>query len=411
MKLRIIIFCFLLSGIIRAQNLKSGVWRGVLFLGDTKNDLILPFNFNVKNNNQKTVIEILNADEKIIVDEIRFAGDSVNFQMPVFDTEFKTVLRNDTLRGYWYNHYRKEKNKIQFEAYYNDKNRFVTSAPATVDFSGNYEVTFNAGLSGEYKAVGVFKQNGNRITGTFLTETGDYRFLEGSVQNSEMTLSCFDGSHAFLFFINTPNKTGKADNLDGKVFYSITGTENFIAKRNDKFKLKDPESITVLKNPGEKIYFTFTNTDNKKVSLSDDKYKNKVVIVQIMGSWCPNCMDESAYLAKVFDKYNSKGLEIIALAYEKTDDFERAKNTVLRFKNRLKIHYDVLITGLTGSKKAAESLPFFNSISAFPTTIILDRNHNVKSIYTGFSGPATGNEFVRYTEKTEHLIEQLLLNK
>lgn len=411
MKFRFIIFFFLVSCLAGAQNLKQGVWRGVLFLGDSKHDLILPFNFNVNYINHQPVIEILNADEKITVDEVALVGDSVNFKMPVFDTEFKTVLRNDTLHGYWYNHYRKEKNKIEFEAVFNNKNRFVTSASPKVDFSGHYEVTFNQGLSSEYKAVGIFKQTGSKVTGTFLTETGDYRFLEGSVQNSEMSLSCFDGSHAFLFFINTPNKTEKADNLEGKVFYSITGTESFIAKRNDQFKLKDPEAITILKNPNEKIYFTFTNTESKKISLSDDKFKNKVVIIQIMGSWCPNCMDESAYLAKVYDKYNSKGLEIIALAYEKTDDFEKAKSNVLRFKKRLKINYEVLITGLTGSKKAAESLPFFNSISAFPTTIILDRNHNVKSIYTGFSGPATGSEYVRYTEKTEHLIEQLLLKK
>lgn len=411
MKFRIIIFFLLVSCMAGAQSLKKGVWRGVLFLGDSKQDLILPFNFNVNYINQQPIIEILNAEEKITIDEVTLIGDSVNFYMPVFDTEFKTILKNDTLRGFWIIHTRKEKNKIEFEAYCNDRTRFITSATPKVDFTGHYEVTFNPGSKDEYKAVGLFKQNGSKVTGTFLTETGDYRFLEGAVQNSNMTLSCFDGSHAFLFFLNTSTKTGKADNIEGKVFYSNTGSENFTAKRNDQFKLKDPESITVLKSPNEKIYFTFSDTENKKVSLDDEKYKNKVIIIQIMGSWCPNCMDESAYLAKLFNKYNSKGLEIIALAYEKTDDFEKAKKNVLRFKNRLKINYDILITGLSGSKKAAESMPFFNSISAFPTTIILDRNHHVKSIYTGFSGPATGSEYTRYTEKTEHLIEQLLLIK
>lgn len=407
----LVISCFILISELSFSQLKKGIWRGVFTLSETKNEIILPFNFNVKYVNNLPVIEILNAEEKIVVDEISVFGDSVNFWMPVFDTEFKTALKNDTLRGYWINYSKKEKNKIDFEAYYNDKNRFITSEPARVDFTGRYEVTFNAGLSGEYKAVGIFKQTGNKVTGTFLTETGDYRYLEGSAQNSNMSLSCFDGSHAFLFFINAQNKSGKADNLEGKVFYGISGTEDFKAKRNAKFILKDPESITTLKNPGEKIYFTFPDTDNKKVSLSDDKYKNKVVLVQIMGSWCPNCMDESAYLAKLYAKYQNEGLEIIALAYEKTDDFEKAKKNVLRFKKRLHIDYDVLITGLTGSKKASESLPFFNNISAFPTTIILDRKHNVKSIYTGFSGPATGKEYMQYTEKTEHLIEQLLLNK
>ena len=38
-----------------------------------------------------------------------------------------------------------------------------------------------------------------RVTGTFLTETGDYRYLEGVVDGDSLKLSCFDGSHAFLF--------------------------------------------------------------------------------------------------------------------------------------------------------------------------------------------------------------------
>lgn len=405
-----IIFVFVLQ-LSFAQNFKKGIWRGVLTLSETKNEIILPFNFTVNYVNNTPIIEIINADEKIKVDEISLNGDSVNFKMPVFDTEFKTVLRNDTLSGWWINNSRKEKNKVAFEAYYNDKNRFVTTAAAKVDFTGRYEVTFNPNTADAYKAVGVFKQSGNRVTGTFLTETGDYRFLEGSAQNSNLSLSCFDGSHAFLFFMNTPNKTGKADNLDGKVFYGITGTENFTAVRNDKFQLKDPESITALKNPNEKIYFTFPDLENKKVSLADEKYKNKAVIIQIMGSWCPNCMDETAYLSKVYKQFNHDGLEIIALAYERTDNFEKAKSNVLRLKKRFGVDYDILITGLTGKAKANESLPFFNSISAFPTTIILDREHNVKSVYTGFSGPATGKEYEHYKLKMENLLTQLLIKK
>lgn len=394
-----------------AQTFKKGIWRGVLTLSETKNEIILPFNFNVKYINNAPVIEVLNADEKIVVDEVSVFGDSVNFYMPVFDTEFRTALRNDSLNGVWINHTKKTKNVLQFEAVFNNATRFVTTAKPKVDFTGRYEVTFNAGKPDAYKAVGIFKQNGSKVTGTFLTETGDYRYLEGAVQNSNMSLSCFDGSHAFLFFMTAANKTGKVNDLEGKVFYSNSGTENFVAKRNEQFKLKDPESITVLKTPGEKIYFTFPDTEGKKVSLSDEKYKNKVIIIQLMGSWCPNCMDETAYLSKVYHKYQNSGLEIIALAYERTDDFEKAKKNVLRLKKRFMVDYDVLITGLTGKAKAAESLPFFNNISAFPTTIILDRNHDVKSIYTGFSGPATGKAYVQYTEKTEHLVEQLLLKK
>ena len=134
-------------------------------------------------------------------------------------------------------------------------------------------------------------------------------------------------------------------------------------------------------------------------------------MIQIMGSWCPNCMDETAYLSKVYKQYKNKGLEIVALAYEKTDDFEKNKKNISRLKTKYGVDYEVLVTGLTGKTKASESLSFLNGITAFPTTIILDRKHNVKSIYTGFNGPATGKEFELYKAKTESLLTQLLLKK
>jgi thiol-disulfide isomerase/thioredoxin len=400
-------------GFGQTKNFKAGTWRGVLTLSEKRNEIILPFNFNVTYFKGVPLVEIVNAEEKIRTSEISIIGDSVNIKMPVFDSEFKTVLKNDTLWGVWINHAKKEKNKIPFEAYYNDKTRFVTTKKPTVDFTGRYEVTFNPKTADEYKAVGIFKQTGNKVTGTFLTETGDYRYLDGAAQNSAMSLSCFDGAHAFLFFASAhhSNKIGKADSLSGKVFYGISGTEDWIAVRNEKFKLKDPESITVLKSPNEKVNFSFPNTEKQTVSLNDEKFKDKVIIIQVMGSWCPNCMDETAYLSGVYKKFRSKGLEVVALAYERTDDFEKAKKNILRLKNRFGVEYEILITGLTGKAKASESLSFLNSVSAFPTTIILDRRHHVKSIYTGFSGPATGKEFENYKAKTESLLTQLLLKK
>ncbi len=399
-----------ISGCLFSQ-LKKGTWRGVLTLSEKKNEIILPFNFEVAYLKNKPLITIRNAEEKINVTDITYSKDSVIIKMPLFDSEFKTVLKNDTLRGVWVNYNKKEKNIIPFEAYYNDKRRFVTTKNASLDFSGKYEVTFDAGKESEYKAVGLFKQAGNKLTGTFLTETGDYRYLEGSVQNGSMALSCFDGSHAFLFFANSSKLSGKADSLSGEAFYGISGTEQWTAIRNEKFELKDPESITYLKSPNEKVYFSFQNLNGETVSLTDEKFKNKVVVIQLMGTWCPNCMDETAYFAQVYKQYKNKGLEVVALAYERTSDFEKAKNNLMRSKKRFGADYEFLITGLNGAAKASESMPFLNKVSAFPTTIILDRKHNVKSIYTGFSGPATGKAYEQYKAKTEALLIQLLLKK
>lgn len=406
----IIFFCTV-NAIIGQSLLKQGTWRGVFTLSEKKNEIILPFNFDVTTIKGKTVIDIRNAEEKIRVTEISVIKDSVIIQMPVFDSEFRLVLKNDTLTGKWYNHSKKEKNIISFEAYYNDKVRFVTSKNVINDFSGKYEVTFDKGKESEYKAIGIFKQTGNKLTGTFLTETGDYRYLEGVAQGNNMALSCFDGSHAFLFFANSAKVKGFADTLSGEAFYGISGIESWVAVRNESFELKDPESITYLKNPNEKISFSFPNLNNKTISLTDEKFKNKVVIIQLMGSWCPNCMDETAYLAELHKQYKSKGLEVVALAYERTQDFDKAKHNLSRLKTKYKAEYEFLITGLTGSAKASESLPFLNKVSAFPTTIILDRNHKVKTIYTGFSGPATGKAYEQYKSKTEDLIRELLLKK
>lgn len=405
------LFCVSLTGVSAQPLIKKGIWRGVFTLSEKKNEIILPYNFEVSYLKNKPVIEIRNAEERIKVTEITIIHDSVIIKMPVFDSELRTKLIRDTLTGVWINHSKKEKNSIPFEAYYNDPRRFVTNKDASADFTGKYEVTFDVGKESEYKAIGLFKQTGNKLTGTFLTETGDYRYLEGSVQNNTMALSCFDGSHAFLFFANSAKTTGKADSLSGEAFYGISGKETWTAIRNETFELKDPESITYLKNPNEKITFSFPNLNGKTVSLSDEKFKNKVVIIQLMGSWCPNCMDETAYLAKVYKQYKGKGLEIVALAYERTPDFEKAKNNVLRSKKKFGADYEFLITGLSGSAKASESLPFLNKVSAFPTTIILDRKHRVKTIYTGFSGPATGKAYEQYQVKTDNLIRQLLLKK
>jgi hypothetical protein len=66
-----------------------------------------------------------------------------------------------------------------------------------------------------------------------------------------------------------------------------------------------------------------------------------------------------------------------------------------------------LLTLQTGKEKASETLSFLNKITAFPTTIFLNREHKVVKIHTGFSGPATGNDYLSFKESTESLIKNL----
>lgn len=398
------IFIFLVNFTFAAK-LKPGTYRAVLIL-DTINKIELPFNFDVIKKGKKFQIIIKNAEEKIVVDEITIKGDSVNFKMPVFDTEFRTKLVNGNLQGVWINHYRKEKNSIPFKAEFNKSNRFAfTPGKQNPYFEGRWETTFSPGKPDSSKAIGVFNhiEQTDYIHGTFLTETGDYRFLEGMKVVNKLYLSCFDGSHAFLFIAEYNN-----DKLQGTFYSGSHWKENWTAVKNDKFKLREADEITTIKNTNEKLTFSFPNLEGKTITLADKKFENKPVIIQIMGSWCPNCMDESAYLSGVYKEYQKEGLEIIALAYEKTSDYEVSKKQVTRLKNKFDIRYEILITSLTGKEKASESMAALNKIIAFPTTIYLNKQHDIVKIHTGFSGPATGNDYLAFKQKTEALINQLI---
>ena len=394
-----------MSSSVFSKKLKEGSYRGVLILNE-ENNIELPFNFDVKYKGKKPSIIIKNADERIVVDEISVKGDSLIFKMPVFDTEFRTVFVGDNLEGLWINHYKTTKNKIKFKAIYGETNRFAfVPGKANPNFEGRWETTFSPNTKDSSKAIGVFHhiEQTDYISGTFLTETGDYRYLEGMKNGNKLFLSCFDGSHAFLFVADF-----KDEKLVGTFYSGASWQEPWMAIRNDSYKLANADEITFLKNKDEKINFSFPDLNKKTVTLNDKKFENKPVIIQVMGSWCPNCMDESAYLAGLYKQYKDDGLEIIALAFEKTSDFETSKERLLRLKKKFNMEYDILVTQQTGKEKAGEVLSALNKISAFPTTLFLNKQHQVVKIHTGFSGPATGNDYEVFKANTESLIKQLL---
>jgi thiol-disulfide isomerase/thioredoxin len=388
--------------------LKIGFWNAYLKLNDSTK---LPFTFELKNINNKYSVDFINAEERITATEIAIQNDSVFIKMPVFDSEFKCKINDNSLEGSWINHARKSKNVIPFVAKYIPKkcgNEDMFDSNPDFNLSGKWECDFNPNTKDVYKAVGIFKQEYPMKTfaGTFLTETGDYRYLDGRIEeNKQFTLSCFDGAHAFLF-----TGTVKGDSIVNGHFYSgAHGHESWVAVRNNKFELRNPDSLTYLKPGFKKVDFDFKNLEGKHVSLKDSTFKNKVVIIQLMGTWCPNCMDETKFLGPFYDKYKSKGLEVVGLAFERTDDFNKAVTNVSRLKTRFNANYEFLITMKTGADQASEALPMLNKVMAFPTTIYIDKKGMVRKIYTGFYGPATGDKYTEYVEETKRFVEKLLV--
>lgn len=373
----------------------------------------LPFIFEVKYVTKDSFyIEIINGDERIVVDDIKIgrdksqAKDTILINFPVFDSYIRGFFLENAIDGEWVVR-NKENYRIPFIARHGRDYRFTNLRKEPVmDVSGRWDATFEIGTEDEYKGVGEFKQDGNHLTGTFLTETGDYRYLEGTVQANKLYLSCFDGSHAFLFEgkINPKDSTMIGSFRSGNAYQT-----SWQAKFSPNAKLKDANTLTFLKPGYDRFNFSFENTAGKTISLKDARYQDKVKIIQIMGTWCPNCRDETIFLVNYLKENPDQDVEVIALAFERYKEKDKAMDVLKRYQEHFKMDYEVLLAGNSEKEEASKALPMLNAVLAYPTMIVIDKNDRVQRIHTGFSGPAT-SEYKQFKAEFSRFILQLLSN-
>ena len=374
------------------------MYLGQLTVNETER---LPFNFEVTSTKS---LKIFNAEEVILVDDITYKNDSVYIKMPVFEGYIVAKLREDGMVGTFI--HESFEIEMPFEATHNSTERFKITAPAVTKVSGNWEVVFSADAAEDtYVAKGIFKQNDQIVTGTFQTPTGDYRYLDGVVNGNQLKLSTFDGSHSYLFTATVTDST-----MNGTFYAGSTWSTSFEAKRNDLFELPDANALTFLKEGYDRLEFTFPETDSTMVSLNDPDFKNKVVVVQIMGTWCPNCLDETKYFSEYYNNNSDKELKFVALAFEYAKTEEKAFKAIENLKDRIGIEYPVLLAqyGTSDKLEAQKKLPMLNHVLSYPTSIFIDKTGKVRKIHTGFSGPATGQAYIDFKNEFEGFVEQLL---
>lgn len=400
LRLSLIFLLFSCDKIQEPTELKQGIWRGEIDIQGQQ----LPFNFEVLKKDNTYSINLINSKESISLDEVTVQGDSVFITLHIFDIDIRAKINGDNLSGLYIKNYADDY-RLPFKATFGKTTRF-DNPQSSNDFDGNWQTLFVEDDGSSYPAVGVFKKEGDILTGTFLTETGDYRYLEGYTKDGKMSLFTFDGNHAFIF-----NATLKNDSLVGKFYSGKSYNETFTAFKNPDAKLKDAHDLTYLKEGYDKISFSFPGLDGKPVSLEDEKYKGKVVMLQIFGTWCPNCMDETVFYNHWYEKNKDKGVAIIGLAYETKADFNYAKARVEKMKNKYNVGYDYVIAGISNKKEAAKTLPMLNHILSFPTTIFIDRKGKVRRIHTGFSGPATGKYYTEFVEDFNDFMNKLIAEK
>ena len=378
--------------------LKNGIYRAILEVQDNKE---LPFIFEVIS---PTKLNIFNAEEVIAVDEIEYRNDSIFIKAPVFEGYIAATFDGDNLKG----EFIKESldRIVPFSAQFENRSRFSVESKSTKNASGIWEMVFSKAIAeDEYIAKGIFAQEGNKVTGTIRTTTGDYRYLEGVLDGDELKLSTFDGAHAFLFTANVTDST-----MEGTFYSGNHWKEPFIAKRNATYELPNADQLTFLKDGFDRLKFSFPDQDGNMISLDDDRFKDKVVVVQIMGTWCPNCLDESKYYTKFYDANKDRGFEIVALAFEYAKTPTKAFNSISRLKDKLNINYPVILAqyGSDDKGKAQEKLPMLNHILSYPTSIFIDKTGKVRKIHTGFNGPATGDKYSEFKTDFEGFVNELL---
>lgn len=383
------------------QGLKDGMWRATLTIQNKE----VPFLMEVENGHLPgAVVYLLNGAERVPLKGIYFHGDTVVIPVDSYDAELRGVYTEGNIKGHFFRLFLDNDPGIPFDAQWGESKRFETSGPSgPADPAGKWEVLFISDKGDTTRNVGIFARENERITGSVLTATGDLRFLEGTTTEGGFQLSAFSGLSPYLMeavFNGEDSFTGH--------FYSSRSVTRLVGTRNEAAEPVDPYSMTWLREGYDRIAFSLPNIEGNMVSLSDEKYRNKVVILSILGSWCPNCLDEMEFLVPWYRENQSRGVEIIGLAFERKDDPEYVRMVLGRLIERYNVPYEILFAGTTGAESTAKALPALNKISSYPTTIFIDKKGEVRKIHTGFNGPATGQYYEAFQKEFNRLMDQLI---
>lgn len=385
------------------DQVRAGTYRAVLQLPGGE----LPFGLELSREGTGWVGYLRNGKERLKLAEVAVDGPHLAIKMPGYENRLDAQAGPDGLSGELVLDKLGGKDQhIPVRARFQQTYRFFpTPSDGAPDVSGRWAVTFTDDDGKSEKAVGEFSQSRDVVNGTFLTDSGDHRFLAGQMHGHDLYLSTFDGAHAFLYKATLGAEDGT---LSGDFWSGTAYHEHWTARRDARAALPDAYALTTLRAGSHRFEFDFPDLAGRQVNDRDPKFRGKVLVVALAGSWCPNCHDEAAFLAPLYRDYRSKGLEVVSLMFEHFGDFDRAAAATERFRRHYDIDYTTLIAGISDKDDAGKKLPSLDRVYAFPTTIFIDRKGQVRKIHTGFSGPATGEHYTQFVNEFKQTLDRLL---
>jgi thiol-disulfide isomerase/thioredoxin len=389
-----------------------GVWAQnattIPFIAEIQlNDrLQIELRISIEELSKQRPLTIYNGKEVYQIVVKKQVGDTTVYGFPAQDAEWRIAYNKDfsDARGWWINY--NKKTPVRYPVHLHKTILQLTEVEQTpFNVSGKWKVLFQPGTPDEEMLVGVFQQDrGNFVYGSFLSETGDYRYLHGEVSDGKLHLQTYTGYWAFVVeaqLINNNEMTG--------VFYSGgKSSTQFKAIKDETVQLRDEAELTYLIKRDERVVLNNVSKLNGRKTNLDLAKKGQVTLIQIMGTWCPNCIDETQLLKELKDSYAAQGLEIVGLGFEVGTDSKKQRSRLKKFAKDLQVNYPVYLAGTSSKEAAAAYFPMLNGIMSFPTSILVDREGKVIAIHTGFSGPATGTAYTELVKKYKQEIEGAL---
>lgn len=311
------------------------------------------------------------------------------------------------------------------------------AAAAAVDapsIAGSWVIPLDTPSSKGEKAFRlVVEQKGADVEASILRIDGDTGAYSGSYRDGKWVLSHFDGSRPGVITISTrpdgtlsvqqrgnrpesaEEKSGSSKSAygadagsDGRYASTLTAYRQEVALAKGLPQPDDVLTHTVARDPNETFAFNFPGFDGKLVSNEDPRFKNKVVLAIVTGTWCPNCHDEAQYLVQLDKTYRDKGLAIVALDFEEPEQqngLERAKAFVKQYG----VKYTYLFPGAPA--EMWEKVPQLNHLDTWPATVFIGRDGRVRAVHSGFASPASGEFHDQLKQEFTARIENLLAEK
>ena len=391
---------FLFSSFFTQAQVNSlvGKWAGiVLYTQDN-----VPFEFEINDREGDLTLTIINGQERIEQKDVKVSGDSIFVRLAPFDVDLKAKWAKGTMTGKWIKNYRNS-NGISFVAI-KDGFRFKSTSRQPAKISQEFPITLKSENGLPYDGLALFNQQGTDVEGTIITGTGDLRYFAGIMDGDSLKMSSFDGAHAFLLKGSLKNNT-----WSGVLVFDNGYNEYWSATGEPASPLAEPFQSLNESDESKLIpFYDILAAGDGHAVFESAEFENKVTIVQILGSWCPNSLDETKYLTKWYSQNKDRGVQVLAVFYELNYSQEYGSKRIEDYVRDNSIPYKTALGGRANKGQAALAFPFINKIEAFPTLIILDKQGKARYIHNYFQGPATGERYELFDQQFNRIIDELV---